>query len=67
MAEHNEWESSTRRVHFVCGVVVGSVLGFRLGWEWLFSPHWWAGILIVILSAALVGWRMLIRMNSGAG
>jgi hypothetical protein len=55
MARHDEWERSTRRVHFVCGAVVGCLLGLQLGWNWFFGDHWWAGILAVVLSAALAG------------
>jgi hypothetical protein len=56
MARDNEWERSTRRVHLVCGVVVGSLIGLRFGWAWLFGERWWAGILAIVLSAAFFGW-----------
>ena len=56
MAEPGDWERSTRRVHFVCGAVVGSLLGLRFGWDWFSEDHWWAGILAVFLSAAIIGW-----------
>jgi len=56
MDDREKWEASTRRVHFVCGAVVGGLLGLRIGWRWFSGDHWWAGILAVVLSAAFVGW-----------
>ena len=56
MAKQDDWERSTRRVHLVCGVVVGSLIGLRIGWGWFSGDHWWVGILAIVFSAGIVGW-----------
>jgi len=56
MDERQKWERSTRRVHFVCGSVVGGLIGLRISWDWFGEARWWAGVLTVVASALIVGW-----------
>jgi di/tricarboxylate transporter len=51
MANREQWERSTRRVHFVCGAILGALLGLRIGWDWLSSDRWWLGALVPVVLA----------------
>ena len=56
MNEPQSWNRSVRRAHFVCGLVVGGLIGLRIGWDWFDEGRWWAGVLAVAVSALIVGW-----------
>jgi uncharacterized membrane protein YeaQ/YmgE (transglycosylase-associated protein family) len=55
MNERQEWERSTRRVHGVCGLVVGGLVGGWIGSDWFAEGAWLAGLAAVGVSSALVG------------
>ncbi|HXT40461.1 MAG TPA: hypothetical protein VN887_10615 [Candidatus Angelobacter sp.] len=62
MSDQQDWERSTRRVHFVCGILVGGLIGLRIGWSWLSDgPRWLSALSVAGFALGCGGfaWKYL--------